>query len=224
MTFRAAKALTLQESVYEQILNAILSGTLARGERITTKQLADQMSVSVQPVREAIVRLQELNLVTVENRRITVTEKTIENMADFTELRLLIEGFAVAKACERRSEEALRCMESLLSDMQREGISTEDYLRCNRDFHSCIYAEAGIPQLEKIIEFMWVHVHHYLRVLRPNEAELSVPIHFHERLLDAVRNGDGEAAKKWLEKDIMTSVELIYKARSKASESSHTPA
>ena len=92
MSFRAAKASTLQESVYEQFLDAIISGRLPGGSRITTKQLADQMSVSVQPVREAILRLQELNLVTVENRRITVTEKTVENMADFTELRLLIEG------------------------------------------------------------------------------------------------------------------------------------
>jgi GntR family colanic acid and biofilm gene transcriptional regulator len=224
MSFRAAKALTLQESVYEQILNAILSGSLPGGERITTKQLADQMSVSVQPVREAIVRLQDLNLVTVENRRITVTEKTLENMGEFTELRLTIEGFAVEKACRRRSAAALRCMESLLSEMKREGISTEDYLKANRDFHRCIYAEAGIPQLEKIIDFMWVHVAHYLRVLRPNETELSVPIHFHEELLEAVRQRDAEAARKWLAKDLMTSVELITKARSRAKGTPADPA
>ena len=208
MDFQAARASTLQDSVYVQILEAIISGTLAPGTQVTTRELAEQMSVSIQPVREAIVRLQELNLVHVESRRIMVTENSIENMSDFTRLRSLVEGFAVDLACERRGETTIRRLEEIVAQMQSREASTLEYLNLNRELHLTIYAAAGFPHLEKIIEFLWVHVTRYLHVLGTDEELQTVTREYHERIVEAIRNRDAEAARRWLNEDLETGMQM----------------
>jgi DNA-binding GntR family transcriptional regulator len=204
MSFYPAKASTLQESVYAQILEAIISGSIPGGAQVTTRDLAEKMSVSIQPVREAIVRLQELNLVVIENRRITITPDSIENMNDFTRLRHLVEGFAIELTCQRRSDETVAQLEAIIGEMKRSDITPSEYLNLNRELHRIIYAEARFPELEKIIEFLWLHVTRYLKVLGVDEELQSTTREYHERMVEAIRNRDVEAARKWLREDLET--------------------
>ena len=82
MKLKVIESETLQESVYNALVDAILSGRIAPGERITLESIAKQLNVSIMPVREAVRRLQARDFVSVErNRRITVRELSPESLA-----------------------------------------------------------------------------------------------------------------------------------------------
>jgi DNA-binding GntR family transcriptional regulator len=55
--------ISLADSAYEQLLDAIVTGRLAPGERIQDQRLASAMGVSRVPVREALKRLEDEGLV-----------------------------------------------------------------------------------------------------------------------------------------------------------------
>ena len=48
---------SLAEQVYRQLSLAILAGSFAPKERITIRRLAEELSVSATPAREAVLRL-----------------------------------------------------------------------------------------------------------------------------------------------------------------------
>ena len=54
--------------VYTQLRREILSCDLAPGSKIFEQELAERLGVSKSPVREALLRLQEQNLVDVQPR------------------------------------------------------------------------------------------------------------------------------------------------------------
>src|SRR5919109_2754205 len=54
---------TLADQAYEALRAAIISGELASGEKITERGLAERLSVSPTPVREALRRLEQDRLV-----------------------------------------------------------------------------------------------------------------------------------------------------------------
>lgn len=209
MRFKPATSSTLQESAYEQILEAIVSGELPPGARITTQELANNMSVSMQPIREAIRRLQEINLVQIDNRRIIVAEHSVENLAEFLELRALVEGYAAAKASQRRGEESIEKLQEMLEGMRRYKDDATKHLEYNREFHRCLYSEARMPQLTKIIDFLWLTTAHYFKLLTSDNTDLSPFLEIHEHIVQAIKDRNSDEARKLLEQDVMLGLEVI---------------
>ena len=100
---KTIKSPTVQKAVYEELIDALLSGRIAPGEKITIEGLAKSMGVSIMPVRAALQKLEGENFITVgKNRRIIVTELTSENLVELLEIRLVLECYAAEKACTIR--------------------------------------------------------------------------------------------------------------------------
>lgn len=71
------RSLPLPELAFHHILAAILSGEYGPGERLNTGRFADELHMSLNPIREAIIRLRDIGLVEVTPARYT-------KVADFT--------------------------------------------------------------------------------------------------------------------------------------------
>lgn len=61
----------LRDVAYDEVLAAIMDGTLEPGERLNDDELATWLQVSRTPIREAIARLHALGLVEIEANRFT---------------------------------------------------------------------------------------------------------------------------------------------------------
>ncbi|MCB2527234.1 FCD domain-containing protein, partial [Listeria monocytogenes] len=69
-------------------------------------------------------------------------------------------------------------------------------------FHLTLYRACGNPVLLRLIETLWLQVGPFFNRLF-TEADLSLRLNdFHEDALDALRRGDGPAARAAIEQDL----------------------
>lgn len=100
--FRPIPHVNLTDQVYHAIKLRILSNEFEVGSRLLDEELAQQLSVSRTPVREALLRLNRERLVEIIPRsgtRVrTFTERDIEEIFD---IRIALEALAVRRAASR---------------------------------------------------------------------------------------------------------------------------
>ena len=87
---------SLADIVYEQVERDILSGVYQRGDTLTELRLSEQLKVSRTPVREALRRLEQDDLVESRGKSIVVVGITADDLMDILEMRSLLEGTATA--------------------------------------------------------------------------------------------------------------------------------
>jgi len=103
-----APRVSLADSVYETLLEAILSGQLPAGAELNAVLLAKQLDVSRTPVQEAIRRLQSDSLaVDLPGRKARVAEFTEADIREVYRMRLLLESEAAALASQTMSDDVL---------------------------------------------------------------------------------------------------------------------
>ena len=202
--------MTLQDSVYQELFQAIVSGRIEPGERIVLESMAKELGVSIMPVREAVRRLEAGNLVSTHNRRITVNQLSPKNIKDILKVRILLEGYAAAEAARIRDEKMIPLLEELLEVMNRTE-DTEEYLKANRSFHNTIYRECDNPALMEMIDSMWERYSPYLHLLLDNLIDWKQPAFArnHEEMFRAVRDGKPAEAQKWVERDLLGAAESV---------------
>jgi len=95
----------LADQVFQRILDAIYQGHLAPGAVINEMALAQEFGVSRGPVREAVRRLQGIQLVTREPYvKARVMTLTAESALELFQMRMALEGVACNLAARRMSD------------------------------------------------------------------------------------------------------------------------
>ena len=103
----------LRQVVTDALRKAILSKRLKPGERLIEEQLAADLGVSRNPVREALRVLESEGLVEINPRRgASVTNVSEEEAQEIVEVRAALEGF-----CARLA--ARRCSPGLKADIEK---------------------------------------------------------------------------------------------------------
>lgn len=211
MDIKSVNITTVQDTVYEELLKAILQGKIPPGEKITIEGIAKMMNVSLTPVRVALKKLEAGNFVKIgTNRRITITELTKENMTEIFKIRRLVEGYAAELACTIRSEAAVELLEKY-NETCETSENSEDYLNANSKFHSLIYSEARMPILEGIINSLWQQVSPYLYILMQEEEQRIINDFDpnHRGMIDAMKNRDPLSMRVWITKELTEAEKLI---------------
>lgn len=146
---------TLSGSVYASIKQAIVSGDLPPGTRLTEKYLTEQLDVSRSPVREAISRLvHEGYLKGRPYEGYRVNRPTREEIRDTYEVLMCITETAVKLALERADEPQIAELISLV-DAADEALArgeAEAYSDDGREFRCRAAAFCQNRQLEKLHE------------------------------------------------------------------------
>lgn len=214
---------TIQETVHAELFNAIICGRIPPGEKIVIDKIAMQMRVSRIPVREALHRLQEAGLISIDKWKGAITNKlSVENLREITRIRLMLESQAAQRAAENCSPQAYKELEILHEQwkrsiplMKRNDLKTvEEYLRLNRQFHHAIYREAQMPILHQIINGLWDRVSPYLHILVAGEIEGAVTsetIQIHQGMLSGMKNHSAPEVSRWLKEDLTRAEESIIK-------------
>ncbi len=201
---------TLEKTVYRKILEGIISGKLPPGTQITITQLADQLGVSLMPVRQALRALEAKNLVTIKkNRRLVIRKLSPDDLNELLEIRLHLERMAAEKAAKNCSNETIRELERLLDEMKT-AKDREVYLEKNKEFHHTIYRTANQPILLEIIQDLWSRISpYYFTYLIEGDVTEHDP--YHEGMLRGMRKRDPRAVCKWLTIDLKKAAKDLTK-------------
>ena len=107
--------LSLADSVYETLLEAILSGQLRKGTELNAVTLAQQLDVSRTPVQEAIRRLEADGLaVNPVGQQSASPRLHPDDIREVYSMRLLLESEAAALACRQIAPAALESLRGLV--------------------------------------------------------------------------------------------------------------
>lgn len=145
---------SLQERVYKQLREAIVSGSLTPGQRLVETSLAGQLGVSRSPVREAIRRLEQDGLVVFTPRRgVSVGKPSMADVEDVYTIRGVLEALAARLAARHRTARQLEQMRRLLDRMNRCVVTsdTAGMALADEEFHRLVVEAAGNQKLEDIV-------------------------------------------------------------------------
>lgn len=106
---------SLKQTIYEELKNKIVSCEIAPGERLTEDGLCELMNASRTPVRDAISRLEQEKLVTINSKKgILVNTVSLNNVNELFEARLRIEPYVVREYGNRiRDDVYANCIAEL---------------------------------------------------------------------------------------------------------------
>lgn len=189
---------TLAAQVQQRIRDAILNQTLIPGERIDQNKLAEELKVSMAPIREALKGLQAEGLVTITPRRgAFVVGVSITDMDDLYFTRRLIEGEVISLAVPLLNERDFADLQEMILAMRRatDADDVNTYIDLNRQFHLRIYSALNNQHLLQVIRTLWERseLYRYRYMFMIHQTEL---IHQeHEGILEACRLRDAALAK-----------------------------
>jgi DNA-binding GntR family transcriptional regulator len=188
----------LSEQVYKHVKRMIMTSKLKSGQRIPEKQIAEKLSVSRTPVREALRMLEEDGLVVIEPRRYTkVATITLQDKKHIGQVRMQLDVLAVRLLAGSATSEdcaALRDLANRCQDFATAG----DFASCfevDSQFHCEIAQRSGNPYLADLT----LRVDHKVQLLR-NLEDLSIDhvkhrIELHHSIVQAICDHDAPLAE-----------------------------
>ena len=190
----------LRDVVFENLREAIVEGKLKPGQRLMEVQLAEQLGVSRTPVREAIRKLELEGLVVMIPRKgAYVANMSLKDIIDVLEIRASLEGLAASLASERITGDDIKTLESIIEEFENnvDESNVEALLKKDVEFHECIFKATNNKKLHQLINSLWEQVYRF-RVTYISDYESTVNIvGEHKMILDAIKKGDNELAKKY---------------------------
>ena len=196
---------TLTQRIYYRLREMIESGSLRPGARLDEQSLADQMSVSRTPLREAIGRLAREGLI--ENRPYRgnfVRTFTTKQVNDLYEVRRVLEGLAVRLAVPKLSGEYLSLLRSILDDIQ-EALERGDiagYGAADQRFHDALAQLAGNETLIESIERLRLQIQLVRSIANQDPHVVERTARERPRILAALESRDAELAARLMEEHI----------------------
>lgn len=109
------KHLGLKEKAYQLIKEMLMKGEIKPGDRIREDLLAESISMSRTPVREAINQLSAEGFVKqIPRRGVFAKEFTMQELMDIVEIRIILETYAIRRSCDLVTDRDIEELESIL--------------------------------------------------------------------------------------------------------------
>lgn len=204
--------------IHEILRNRIISMDLAPGTVLSRTSLQLEFGVSQTPVRDALMRLQEEDLVEVYPQYATVVSRIdIANATQAHFLRLSLELEAVLRLTTTDPEGTAAALSSVL--VQQEAVATPEtynqFDELDRAFHKVLYQRAGIVGLWNTMRRQSVHLDRLRRLNLPMPGKIEAVIRGHRDIIKAVASGAPEVAADMLRQHLSGTLSMVEVMREK---------
>lgn len=208
---------SLADLAYESLHEAILTGSLRVGEKLSVVALSERLGMSRSPLRSAVERLATEGLVRVARDGVEVLELTHSELVDLLAVRSVLEGLASRLATSRIGEPTMSRLDVLQGEFAAAVAEENTSLARSLDleFHELIRHSSGnvwlMEQLRRLqsrviattYSIAWTPRQHEavaehqsivdaLRIAQPDQAERAAVAHI-ENLIDRVRASQAES-------------------------------
>ena len=201
------------ETAYLALMNSIRTGVFVPGDRLREDHVATELSLSRTPVREALRRLEAEGIV--EHRpRVGAVIRRLSHaeLVELYEMRVVLERTAAELAAKHGTEAEFDTLGELNSEIETERSNPAAAAAINQAFHRCLYLACRNRFLLEAARSL----NNSLLLLGPttftDEARIDVVVRQHRSIVDALREGDAEAASAAAEAHLQTSLQHRIKA------------
>ena len=205
---------TMTDAVYEQLKAAIVELRIPPGAPLREAEIAQGLSVSKTPVREALGRLEQDGLVTLNSfRSATVTDYTARDLQEIYELREIIEVAAARAAAESMSEKGLADLGRIASECVRlnaqgggggsaggggnAGGATE-LVQLISEFDTVLYEEVTNRRIRAILDNLAAHLARIGRLTTEIPGRIDASVREHAQIYEAIERRDPETASRFM--------------------------
>lgn len=203
---------TTAQHALEGLRRAIVAGELRPGDRVAQEDVAEQLGVSVAPVREALRILEQEGQVTYRPRRgYSVTTLRVADLEEIYALRRLLEERAARRALPAFDDDALERIELAARDCvaAAEAGDVAAELEANRRFHFALLDAPGQPHTMRVIRLLWDSTEAYRALYYNSAQERRASVEAHDRILAAVRARDADRLVAELDAHRARAIEVL---------------
>jgi len=188
---------SLADIVYNRVEHDIINGVYQRGDVLTELKLSQQLQVSRTPVREALRRLEQDDLVENQSKSIVVVGITHRDLMDMLEVRLRLEGLATAMCCENMTEDQLVALDEIvtLQEFYAARNLPDRILDSDSRFHSAIYSFCGSRVIEKQLSSLLKRLMRYRKLSIQDQMRASKSTEEHRAIFNALAARNAKEAE-----------------------------
>jgi DNA-binding GntR family transcriptional regulator len=205
---------TLSERVHEILRERIITGILKPYDRLLYAVIAEELQVSLSPVKEALLHLEHEGLVTINPRKgAFVRQISSQDITEYSWIRLALESLALEQVCNNglrpEDKEALYGLNEELAA----SIDKKDIVRCmhlDNEFHAQIVNSSKLVRLIEttkslpLVNFSIVSGHKDYIINAGKQICRT-----HSDIIKAMEKKDIQLAKVLLKKNIIEPLESL---------------
>jgi DNA-binding GntR family transcriptional regulator len=190
----------LGQIAYDELKDMILNGELEPGERIVLDDLSQALNLSVTPIRDALNKLEQEDLIVITPRTShSVVKISADDAADILDLRLMLEMYALQSAGSSLASFPAQKFRNLFARISKDG-SPRDFISTDNQFHSAILAISPNQRLPRLYSYL----QNLIQVISVQaikiEGRIAEANKEHLELLDAIEAQDIDLAITCLKK------------------------
>ena len=212
---KPAREKGLSDIAYDQIRRDIIRCILRPDEEITESQLAARYGFGKAPIRSALLRLaQDEMVVSYPRRGYVIAPITLEYVKDLFDYRAIVEPAAVRLAIGNVNEAELRELDriSTAGYIPGDRESEQNFLANNKAFHVALARASGNRKLASNLERLLDEMERLFHVglsIRDRTEEMQ---HEHKSLIDAMIAGDVAKAEQAVVEQIESARQMVLGA------------
>jgi DNA-binding GntR family transcriptional regulator len=187
----------LRQSVYEALVELVIAGRLTPGQHLVETELARQLGVSRQPVREALHRLEAEGWVDLRpNQGAFVHVPTEREVDQLLDVRELLEVETARLAARAVTADQVTRLRAICRDGEAAVAAgnTERFVTLNNSFHATLAEIAGNAVLAELSAIVGRRSRWYYRLVAPLREHDSCAEH--QDMVEAIEAGDADQAAK----------------------------
>lgn len=202
----------MREEVYKTLLTWIMEGELRPGEKLLDKELAESMGVSRTPVREALRRLEDKDLVeSSANRWTRVSEVSIREPEKIYPIIWSLEELAVSLAIDGLTKDDFKKMDKANVVFDK-ALYKENPVKASMAdirFHDVFIKRSDNPHLIAILRDLKIKYRRLEVTYFEGYASAKYSLDEHHRIIAALRGGDLAGAQAMIRLNWQSSLKRL---------------
>lgn len=184
-------------SVYDELRTAIATGAILPNERLIESELMERFDAGRPAVRTALVRLEQEGLVEQErghSARVRLIGR--DEAIEISEVRALLECYAVGAAADRATEAAIDELRTLVekSDSIRDAGHVSELVDIDTQFHQRILEMSANRTIMRLHGALHGHLVRHHRSTRLEQERSGASRREHRAIMEAIAAHDPVAA------------------------------
>jgi len=201
---------TKEEKVADYLREGIISGVYPRGSRLKQAEIAQELGLSITPVREALKLLEAEGYIKRDSYKgASIVPFDAATSEEVHQLRLLLEAKLVQAAVEKATSKDIEELRLLEKEFEEAFASGDRAIArgVNYRFHRKMYDIAGMPHTLHFVQILWAR--YPFDLINMASGRSSRAIEEHNEIIEAICARDASAAVFAMRKHIESGWEVL---------------